>query len=123
MDGDMTGKALGIGVFELGNKHYDTKLEMGDMRNYIKKLKSFGLKISHYANKEEIEKVDEISDELLNFKELFIQTSLIQAGMDSKEAVKLCGFHYADIIKEGAIELWLGLTTKKDVAERKKLKN
>lgn len=123
MDGNKTGMALGFGKFKLGDEEYDTKLEMGDMKDYIKKLKSFSLKISYYSSKENVDEMDKLSNELLDYKEEFVRGSLIKAGMDSSKALELCGFHYTDIIKDGNIELWLGLINKKDLDKKEKTKN
>lgn len=123
MDGDKTGMALGVGTFSIGGKDYDTKLGMDDVRKYIKKIKSFSLRINHYNNKEDIEKVDSISNELLDFKESFVREALVRAGMDGKESLELVGFNYTDVIKDGAIESWLGLISKKDSDDKSNLKN
>jgi len=123
MNGDKTGKALGVGVFKLGDEEYDTKLGMGDVREYVKKLKSYALKLNHYATVDNLTRVDELSNSLLDFKENFVKKALIQAGMDASKAAELCGFHYQDVIKDGNIELWLGFITKKDLEDKEKPKN
>ena len=126
MDGNKTGKALGIGTFNLGGIEQDTKLEMGDVRNYIKKIKSIALQLDYWKKQEGIKGLteqDKAADVLLDYKQTIVEEALVRAGMDAHEAKELCSFNYADIVRDGAIETWLGFITKDEDDEQSKIKN
>ena len=123
MDGNKTGKALGIKLFKLGGTEYDTKVRLGMIREYIKTIKNLGLRINHAQSKGLIDDVVKYSDDILDYKVSIIKEALNLGGMEKPKADELLDLHYTDVIKEGMIEMWLDLITEKDLKKDKEVKN
>ncbi len=123
MDGNKTGNAIGLKEFVLGDTKYDTKIGIGKVREYIKTIKNIGLRMRFAEKKDEVEKIVDLSDEILDYKQSFLKDALINAGMDKEEANELVEINIIDVIKEGNIELWLNFITEKDLKKDEEVKN
>ena len=123
MDGTKTGKALGYKPIKLGNNEYDTKLNMGATREYIKFIKNIGLRIRHANDKEDIDRIVELSDEILDYKINFVKKALVLGGMSEEKAEEIVDAHVADVIRDGSIELWLEFISDNDMKKHEEVKN
>jgi len=123
MNGNKSSMAIGFKPIKIGNEEYDTKLGVNDTRTYIKALQSFGLKLQFYAQEKDIDKVVEMTDSIVDYKQKFVEDALIKAGMDRNKAEEVIGANIKDVIGDGKIEIWLGFTTEAEQKKQEELKN
>jgi len=123
MDGKKSSMAVGIKPITINGKEYDTKLNIGDTRAYVKNLQRKGLELKYYSTKEDIEKVLKIADEIVDYKYDFVKKALINGGMSNEEADALIDESIQDVVGDGKIEVWLGFISKKDYESATNLKN
>ncbi len=123
MDGIKAQKAMGYKPFKVGNEEYKTSLYINDITDYIKYVKNNGIRITLASSDKDVDKLESISDDMLEYKIKFVKQALINGGLDKDKAEEVVRMNIRSVIKEGNIELWLELITQKEIDEKDKTKN
>ncbi len=142
MNGEKTGKALGLGKMLIGKEEFDIKPKTGDIRTLLQGNAKMQIKIANnkrvvdtllnrkdldegimkLVNKYERE-VEDILENKLDERLGFVKKLLLQSGISQDKIEKLEKDHYLDMIKDNVVEIALGLVDPEAEDEFEKLKN